>query len=256
MIRVLLADDQHIVRMGLRAVLESADDIEIVGEVETADGAVQAVQRIEVDVVLMDLRFGVGASGHQVESGAQATARILALDLESAQNILVVTNYDSDGDILGAVEAGAVGYLLKDAPPEELIGAVRSAAAGTPTMSGSVAHRLEYRDREAALSLSAREIEVLQEVAHGKSNRQIGADLFLSEATVKSHLVHIYNKMGCGPGRLRLQLHGTPEFCDPPGRHSHHGHRSRHGRHRHHGAVAVCPGVTSGRRGSLPRRRR
>lgn len=83
-------------------------------------------------------------------------------------------------------------------------------------MSGSVAHRLEYRDREAALSLSAREIEVLQEVAHGKSNRQIGADLFLSEATVKSHLVHIYNKMGCGPGRLRLQLHGTPEFCDPP----------------------------------------
>ena len=109
-----------------------------------------------------------------------------------------------------------MGYLLKDAPPEELIDAVRSAAAETPTMSGSVAHRLEYRDREAALSLSAREIEVLQEVAHGKSNRQIGADLFLSEATVKSHLVHIYNKMGCGPGRLWLQLHGAPEFCDPP----------------------------------------
>ncbi|HIW92650.1 MAG TPA: response regulator transcription factor [Candidatus Corynebacterium avicola] len=196
MIRVLLADDHHIVRMGLRAVLESADDIEIVGEVDTADGAVQVVQRIDVDVVLMDLRFGPGTSGHQVESGAQATERIRALDLDNSPNILVVTNYDSDGDILGAVEAGAVGYLLKDAPPEELIVAVRNAAEGTPAMSGSVADRLENRDREAASSLSAREIEVLREVANGKSNRQIGTDLFLSEATVKSHLVHIYNKMG------------------------------------------------------------
>lgn len=196
MIRVLLADDHHIVRMGLRAVLESAEDIEIVGEVDTADGAVQAVQRVDVDLVLMDLRFGPGASGHHVESGAQATARILALDLENSPNIPVVTNYDSDGDILGAVEAGAVGYLLKDAPPEELIVAVRNAAAGAPAMSGSVADRLENRDREAASSLSAREIEVLREVANGKSNRQIGEDLFLSEATVKSHLVHIYNKMG------------------------------------------------------------
>ncbi len=196
MIRVLLADDHEIVRLGLRAVLESADDINIVGEVDTADGAVRAVQDIDVDVVLMDLRFGAGATGHQVESGAQATARIRELELRRTPNVLVVTNYDTDVDILGAVEAGAVGYLLKDAPPNELIDAVRSAAQGTTAMSGSVADRLEHRQSEPATSLSSRELEVLQAVSEGKSNRLIGAELFLSEATVKSHLVHVYDKLG------------------------------------------------------------
>lgn len=196
MIRVLLADDHAIVRMGLRAVLDSEADISIVGEVDTADGAVRAVADSDggVDLVLMDLRFGPGQSGRERESGASATARIRALP--DPPNVLVVTNYDTDVDILGAIEAGAVGYLLKDAPPAELISAVRTAATGATAMSGSVATRLMHREEESANALTSRELEVLQLVADGRTNREIGATLFLSEATVKSHLVHINTKLG------------------------------------------------------------
>lgn len=196
MIRVLLADDHAIVRMGLRAVLDSEEDITIVGEAETADDAVRAVENAgsDIDVVLMDLRFGPGQSGRELESGASATARIR--ELADPPNVLVVTNYDTDVDILGAIEAGAVGYLLKDAPPTELISAVRAAATGATAMSGSVATRLMHREEEPANALTSRELEVLQLVADGRSNREIGATLFLSEATVKSHLVHINTKLG------------------------------------------------------------
>lgn len=210
MIRVLLADDHAIVRMGLRAVLDSAEDITIVGEATTADGAVRAVEDAAgtagssgttggdgvrgIDVVLMDLRFGPGQSGRELETGAQATARIRALP--DPPNVLVVTNYDTDVDILGAIESGAVGYLLKDAPPAELISAVRAAATGTTALSGSVATRLLHREEEPGNVLTSRELEVLQLVAQGRSNREIGAALFLSEATVKSHLVHINTKLG------------------------------------------------------------
>lgn len=214
MIGVLLADDHAIVRMGLRAVLDSADDITIVGEAETADEAVRAVENrnrvrsersgssagpaafpdVGIDVVLMDLRFGPGPSGRELETGAQATARIRALP--DPPSVLVVTNYDTDVDILGAIEAGAVGYLLKDAPPAELVAAVRAAATGTTAMSGSVASRLMHREEDPGNSLTSRELEVLQLVAQGRSNREIGAALFLSEATVKSHLVHINAKLG------------------------------------------------------------
>lgn len=196
MIRVLLADDHAIVRMGLTAVLDSAEDITIVHEVDSADAAVRAVEnsRGGIDVVLMDLRFGPGPAGREVETGAQATARIRALP--DPPNVLVVTNYDTDADILGAVESGAVGYLLKDAPPGELISAVRAAATGAPAMSGAVATRLMIREEEPENALTSRELEVLQLVAHGRSNREIGAALFLSEATVKSHLVHINTKLG------------------------------------------------------------
>jgi DNA-binding NarL/FixJ family response regulator len=194
MIRVLLADDHHIVRMGLRAVLASADDIEIVGEADSADGAVRKVRDGGVDVVLMDLRFGAGQAGQERENGAQATARIR--ELPDPPGVLVVTNYDTDVDILGAVEAGAVGYLLKDAPPDELIAGVRAAAEGTTAMSGAVANRLQHRQEEPESALSPRELDVLQLVASGRSNREIGTALFLSEATVKSHLAHIYGKLG------------------------------------------------------------
>lgn len=199
MIRVLLADDHEIVRMGLRAVLESAEDIDIVGEVDSADSAVHAVADLAedgpgVDVVLMDLRFGAGAAGREVETGAQATERIRKLP--APPNVLVVTNYDTDVEILGAVEAGAVGYLLKDSPPAELISGVRSAAQGAAALSGAVAHRLRDREKDPATTLSARELEVLHAVSRGKSNRDIGVDLFLSEATVKSHLAHVYDKLG------------------------------------------------------------
>lgn len=195
MIRILLADDHAIVRAGLRALLDSgvaesdsAADVEVVGEVATAEDAVAFCATTRVDLVLMDLRFGPG------KSGAEATAALR--ELPDPPNILVVTNYDTDADILGAIEAGASGYILKDTPPAELLAAVRSAAAGESVLSPSVASRLMTRVRKPDTTLSAREIEVLRLVADGHSNREIGKRLFLSETTVKSHLVHIYSKLG------------------------------------------------------------
>ena len=195
MIRVLLADDHEIVRLGLRAVLEDANDIEVVGEVSTAEAAIAAAQAGGIDVILMDLRFGAGAEGTLVSTGADATAAIKRT-MKNPPNVLVVTNYDTDADILGAIEAGAVGYLLKDAPPADLLAAVRSAAEGDSTLSPMVANRLMTRVRTPRTSLTPRELEVLKLVAAGSSNRDIGKVLFLSEATVKSHLVHIYDKLG------------------------------------------------------------
>lgn len=195
MIRVLLADDHEIVRLGLRAVLESADDIEVIGEVATAEAAIAAAQAGGIDVILMDLRFGPGVEGTRLATGADATAEIKRT-MEKPPHVLVVTNYDTDADILGAIEAGALGYLLKDAPPEELLAAVRSAAEGDSTLSPTVANRLMTRVRTPRTSLTPRELEVLKLVASGSSNREIGRALLLSEATVKSHLVHIYDKLG------------------------------------------------------------
>ena len=195
MIRVLLADDHEIVRLGLRSVLEGAEDIEVVGEVATAEAAVSAAQAGGIDVLLMDLRFGAGIEGTRVMGGAEATAAI-RYSMDNPPKVLVVTNYDTDADILGAIEAGAVGYLLKDAPPHELLAAVRSTAEGDSALSPIVADRLMTRVRTPRTSLTPRELEVLQLVAAGASNRQIGQDLMLSEATVKSHLVHIYDKLG------------------------------------------------------------
>lgn len=195
MIRVLLADDHEIVRLGLRAVLESADDIEVIGEVATAEAAIAAAQAGGIDVILMDLRFGPGVEGTRLATGADATAEIKRT-MEKPPHVLVVTNYDTDADILGAIEAGALGYLLKDAPPEELLAAVRSAAEGDSTLSPTVANRLMTRVRTPRTSLTPRELEVLKLVASGSSNREIGRTLLLSEATVKNHLVHIYDKLG------------------------------------------------------------
>ncbi|MDO4909042.1 MAG: response regulator transcription factor [Corynebacterium sp.] len=196
MIRVLLADDHEIVRIGLRAILESAPDMEVVGEVATAEAAIAAAQAGGIDVILMDLRFGAGAEGTLVASGADAAAEIKRTVQTNAPRVLMVTNYDTDADILGAIEAGAVGYLLKDAPPSELLAAIRSAAEGDSTLSPMIANRLMDRVRSPRSSLTPREIEVLLLVANGASNREIGQILFLSEATVKSHLVHIYDKLG------------------------------------------------------------
>ena len=195
MIRVLLADDHEIVRLGLRAVLEEADDIIVVGEVATAEGAIATAQAGGIDVILMDLRFGPGAQGARLTTGADATREIRAT-MDNPPKVLMVTNYDTDVDILGAIEAGAVGYLLKDAPPEELLAAVRSTAKGDQAMSPMVRDRLQTRDRTPRSSLTPRELEVLQLVADGSSNREIGQQLMLSEATVKSHLVHIYDQLG------------------------------------------------------------
>ncbi|AKK12112.1 response regulator [Corynebacterium uterequi] len=195
MIRALLADDHEIVRLGLRAVLEEAEDITVVGEVATAEAAISAAQAGGIDVILMDLRFGAGVEGTKVTNGAQATAEIRK-SMDNPPEVLVVTNYDTDADILGAIEAGAVGYLLKDAEPQELLAAVRSAAEGDSALSPVVADRLMTRVRSPRMSLTPRELEVLGLVAAGSSNREIGQELMLSEATVKSHLVHIYDKLG------------------------------------------------------------
>jgi len=190
MIRLIIADDHPVVRAGLVALLTLEPDIVVVAEASDADEAVAATERENPDVVLMDLQFGAASHG----SGADATRRIRALD--AAPYVLVLTNYDSDADILGAVEAGASGYLLKDAPPHELTAAVRAAAAGESALAPVIAARLLDRMRAPQASLSAREIEVLELVAAGSSNTEVARVLFVSETTVKSHLAHIFTKLG------------------------------------------------------------
>jgi DNA-binding NarL/FixJ family response regulator len=187
MTTLLLADDHPVVRTGLRALFSMEDDLHLVGEAETARDAVSLARSLHPDVVLMDLQFGGDLQG------ADATRLIRAEP--AAPHVLVLTNYDTDADILGAVEAGASGYLLKDAPPAELLAAVRAAAAGESALAPSVATRLRARERSPESQLSRREREVLALVADGRSNRDIGDELFLSEATVKSHLVHIFTKL-------------------------------------------------------------
>ncbi|WP_405528045.1 response regulator transcription factor [Streptomyces avidinii] len=187
-IRLLLADDHPVVRAGLRAVLDTEPDFAVVAEAATAERAVELAAGEAVDVVLMDLQFGRGMHG------SEATALITARP--GAPRVLVLTTYDTDADILAAVEAGASGYLLKDAPPEELAAAVRTAAAGQSALAPAVALRLMDRMRTPAEALTKRELEVLQLVADGLSNQQISKKLFLSQATVKSHLVHVYAKLG------------------------------------------------------------
>ena len=146
-------------------------------------------ERENPDVVLMDLQFGSQSQA----TGVDATRRIRAL--EAPPYVLVLTNYDSDADILGAVEAGASGYLLKDAPPHELTAAVRAAAAGESALAPVIASRLLDRMRAPRVSLSSREIEVLELVAAGRSNSEVAEQLFVSETTVKSHLAHIFSKL-------------------------------------------------------------
>ncbi|MFD8975321.1 MULTISPECIES: response regulator transcription factor [Streptomyces] len=187
-IRLLLADDHPVVRAGLRAVLDTEPGFTVVGEAATAERAVELAAAGGVDVVLMDLQFGSGMHG------SEATAAITAVP--GGPKVLVLTTYDTDADILAAVEAGASGYLLKDAPPEELAAAVRTAAAGQSALAPAVAHRLMDRMRTPAEALTKRELEVLQLVGEGLSNQQISKALFLSQATVKSHLVHIFAKLG------------------------------------------------------------
>jgi DNA-binding NarL/FixJ family response regulator len=189
MIRILIADDHPVVRAGLRALFAGEPDIEVLGEAATAEAAVEECRTGIIDLVLLDLQFG--DRGLQ---GVEATRMLRSL--EPAPQVLILTNYDSDADILGAIEAGASGYLLKDAPPTELVAALRTAATGASVLAPAVAARLVGRALPAPTSLRSREIEVLQLVAEGRSNREIGRRLFLSEATVKSHLVHIFTKLG------------------------------------------------------------
>jgi DNA-binding NarL/FixJ family response regulator len=189
-IRLVLSDDHPVVRAGMRALLEAEPDLTVVAEASSAEEAVTLASTPGVDLVLMDLQFPGRLQG------VDATRRIRSTP--GAPRVLVLTNYDTDADILGAIEAGASGYLLKDAPPGELVAAIRAAAAGESALAPAVASRLDASQRSPDQRLTVRESEVLALVAAGSTNREIGQALFLSEATVKSHLVHIFTKLGVG----------------------------------------------------------
>jgi len=187
-IRIVIADDHPIFRAGLQGLLSAQEDFQVVGEAANGKEAVSVVRHAAPDVLLVDLQMpeldGVSAI-REIKGMAPAT------------RILVLTTYDSDGDILRAVEAGATGYLLKDTPREELFKAIRATAKGDSVLSPVVASKLVGRARGPVdRSLSGREIEVLRLVARGISNKIIGKDLRISEATVKTHLLHIFAKLG------------------------------------------------------------
>jgi DNA-binding NarL/FixJ family response regulator len=187
-IRVLVVDDHPVVRAGLVGMLDTEDDLEVVGEAGDGDEALARVGVLGPDVVLMDLRM-------PRTDGAAATARIVAA--HPASRVLVLTTYDTDGDIVRAVEAGATGYLLKDTPRAQLVEAVRAAARGETVLAPSVAGRLLTRMRTpAAEALTPREVQVLAGVARGLTNAEIGRELFIGEATVKTHLLRSFAKLG------------------------------------------------------------
>ncbi len=187
-VKLLIADDHPVVRSGLRGMLEGQPDFAVVGEAENGVEAVALAGRLLPDVVLMDLRMP------QMD-GVAATSRIKAE--HPGVNVLVLTTYESDADILKAVEAGATGYLLKDTPREGLYGAIRAAAEGRPLLASAIAARLMDRVRRPAEETpSAREIEILELVAKGKSNKEIAKELWIGETTVKTHLLHVFAKLG------------------------------------------------------------
>ena len=188
MIRVLIADDHPIVRDGLRGAFAGEPDIEVCGEAANGREAVERAIRENADVVLMDLRM----------PEMDGVAAIAALQQRAPRiKVLVLTTFDSESDVLLAVEAGATGYLLKDASVEELLRAVRSAYRGEAVLSPSVASHLMGQVRKpTGRMLSNRELEVLQHVANGASNREIAKAQFISEASIKTHLLHIYDKLG------------------------------------------------------------
>ena len=186
-IRLVVADDHLVVRAGLRAMFGTEPDFDVVGEASTGAQAIDLANRLHPQVLLMDLRMP------EVD-GVAATARIR--ERHPGVNILVLTTYDTDADILKAIEAGATGYLLKDATREELFRAVRTAATGASVLAPAVASRLRDRLRAPGHeALSAREIEILEHVSRGRTNKDIGTALFISEATVKTHLLHIFAKL-------------------------------------------------------------
>jgi DNA-binding NarL/FixJ family response regulator len=187
-ITLLIVDDHPVVRDGLRGIFSGDSRFEVLGEAATGAEAITLAQAHQPDVVLMDLRMP------EVD-GVAAIAELARRGVPS--RILVLTTYDTDRDVLPAIEAGATGYLLKDAPREELFRAVEAAARGQAVLSPAVATRLMGQMRApVAESLSQRELEVLGLIARGSTNREAAAALFISEATVKTHLLHVYAKLG------------------------------------------------------------
>ncbi len=186
MIRVLLVDDHPVVRAGLSAVLNTGDDIDVVAQAGTGREALDVLASTNVDVVVSDIQMP------QMD-GVELTAELGKI---GGPPVLILTTFDTENLIVAAMNAGAQGYLLKDAPPEELTRAVRAVNEGKPVMSDQVTVALTRRLTQPRTSLSARELEILQAVATGHKNKEIAQELFISQATVKTHLVHIFDKLG------------------------------------------------------------
>jgi DNA-binding NarL/FixJ family response regulator len=187
-VRVLIVDDHPVVRSGLRAALAGDSSIQLVGEAPSGAVALDVAREKRPDVVLMDLNLGGGIDGAEV-------TRQLAR-LSHPPKVLVLTAYESEADILRAIEAGAIGYLLKDTEPPELLSAIHTAASGETVLTPSIATRLVARVRAPDRALTRRETQVLQMVADGSANAAIAKALFITEATVKSHLVQVFAKLG------------------------------------------------------------
>jgi len=185
-VTVLLVDDHPVVRSGLRAVLDT-DDVQVIGEAATGEEALALAAHLHPDVVLCDLRLGAGVDG------IQTTAALRALD--PAPAVLILTTFDRDAEIRGAIEAGAAGYLLKEVDPELILDGIRRAAAGGMVLAPDLAARLLEGLRSPLPRLTDRETEVLRLLATGAANREIARTLFVTEATVKSHLAHIFTKL-------------------------------------------------------------
>ena len=189
---MVLVDDHPVVRAGLVALLQADGRLDVVGEAGVAAAAVAVVERLAgtgepPQVVLMDLHLGRGGP-----DGIEATRRLAGRGFR----VLVVTTFDSDADILDALEAGASGYVLKDVPTDELVAAALDVAAGRTALSPQVQQRLVQRTMDPHAALSPRETEILQQVATGASNREVARALFISESTVKTHLAHLFAKLG------------------------------------------------------------
>lgn len=187
MTTIVLIDDHDVVRAGLKTILGTQPDFEVVGEASNGEEGVRAALALKPQVVLMDLSIGSGIDGIEATHSIKtANPRI---------NVLVFTTYDSDADIVRVIDAGATGYLLKDSTPVELYAAVRAAARGQTSLSAPVASVLLKRMQQPETVLTPREAEILSLLATGLSNRELSRQLFISETTVKTHLVHIYQKL-------------------------------------------------------------
>ena len=209
MIRVVIADDHPVVRSGLSSLLDAEPDIDVVGEAGDGDEALALVQTLQPDLVLMDLRM----PGHD---GVWATEQIVAAS--AGTHVLVLTTYDTDVDIVRAVEAGATGYLLKDTPRLALIDGVRAAARGGTVLAPPIAARLVSRLRSRpADAPTPRELEVLGGVARGLSNAEIGRELFIGEATVKTHLQRVFAKLGVDDRTHAVTVALKRGLLPPPG---------------------------------------